>query len=313
MRTPWKSVLGTLLLLVLICCDTAKHKRGDHHARLKSAHEHAQTLGILQQHQHRRQGGQYTFISWNIANLGKSQGPEQVDFIARLLVSERPDIIVIQEVTAGKDFGIQAVARIVAAMNNLEDNAYDYIVSDPTEPASTGVERYGCIFYKNSTTLNRREAHLVPELREPIDREPFMIPFTMKNGSRIQIFTIHAVPTAKNPITEVRALTSASEVQEAQRAIVAGDFNLGPSDTDAPFQSIGFSGNVNELTSLKQKLGKDGAYRKYQYDNIYTKGIRVTGAEVIDFVSIGFAPVSEESLKAAHTISDHLPILIRFE
>lgn len=304
-----KFAVTLLFLFALLCCNTGSHgKRKEH--RLRADAPQAALRAVKKQ---KREEGIYTFISWNIANLGKSQGSDQIDRIARLLVEECPDIIVIQEVTAGKDHGIRAVASIVAAMNNLEDNAYDYIVSDPTEPASTGVERYGCIFLKRTALLNRRDAHLVPELRDPIDREPFMIPFTMKNDTHIQIFTIHAVPTTKHPIDEVRALVGAQELQSAAHAIVAGDFNLGPDDTDAPFASIGFTGNIHELTSLKQKLGADGAYRKYQYDNIYTKGIRVRDARVIDFIASDFAPLSQESLKAAHKISDHLPVSIRFE
>jgi len=307
-----KYTVSVLLLSVLIFCGNQKHDRARSH-RLKEDLLSAQTTAKTHRPRQKRVDGQYRFISWNIANLGKSQGGQQIELIASLLSNERPDIIVIQEVTAGKDHGIQAVAKIVTAMNAHEDNAYDYIVSDPTEPASPGIERYACIFYKSTAVLNRREAHLVPELREQIDREPFMIPFTMKNGSKVQIFTIHAVPTAKSPITEVRSLVGASEVQQAPRAIIAGDFNLGPDATDAPFQSIGFKGNIVELTSLKQKLGSDGNYRKYQYDNIYTKGLQVSEPEVIDFVASDFAPVSQENLKAAHKVSDHLPVLIRFE
>ena len=47
-------------------------------------------------------------------------------------------------------------------------------------------------------------------------------------------------------------------------------------------------------------------------DRADTVGVHVCESGVIDFVSSKFSPVTNESLKEARKISDHLPVYIRF-
>ena len=74
-------------------------------------------------------------MSWNIANFGKSRSDDQIAFMAGVL--RNADIVAVQEVTAGKDAGVQAVAKLADALSRTGAK-WDYIVSDPTAPASTG-------------------------------------------------------------------------------------------------------------------------------------------------------------------------------
>jgi len=251
-----------------------------------------------------------TFVSWNLGNFGAAKTDEAIEIMAQILSSA--DIVAIQEVTAGKDHGAQAVAKLADALSRTGVD-WDYVISDPTQPRSPGVERYAFLFKKKSVTINRRNAHLVAELETPIDREPFALTFELtKSAGVLTVFTIHTVPTAKHPISEVAALTEAAELRNAKRAIVAGDFNLAPKATDPYFSGIGLTGHVDVRTSLATKL-HDGRYVAKQYDNIYTKGVTVCTAGTIDFVGAYFAPVTDDSLGAARKVSDHLPVYVTFQ
>lgn len=252
----------------------------------------------------------YTFASWNIANLGKHNTSEQFAVMAKVL--RNADIVAVQEVTARKGSGAKAVATLADELSRT-GAAWDYIVSDATLPDGTGVERYAFLFKKNVVSVNRNDAHLVTELQESIDREPFTLTFHLKGGADLRVFTIHTVPTVKGPMREVIALAGAKEVQSAARAIVAGDFNLGPNVTDRPFAEAGYAGNIREHTSLRRVLHEDGKYLLTQYDNIYAKGVHVCTSGVIDFVSAYFSPVTEESLARARGVSDHLPVFATFK
>ncbi len=251
----------------------------------------------------------YTFVSWNIANLGKHNTGEQFTLMAKLLA--HADIVAVQEVTARKGFGAKAVAQLAVELSRT-GAAWDYIVSDATEPASSGVERYAFLFKKHIVSIDHDEAHLVGTLRDPIDREPFTSLFHLKGGKSVRVFTIHAVPTAKQPIREVTALGLDTEVRSTARAIIAGDFNLGPDATDAPLRVSGYTGHIRELTSLKKKVD-DGKYLLMQYDNIYTKDVHVCRSGTIDYVRNNFAPVTDASLTRARELSDHLPVYVTFK
>lgn len=255
----------------------------------------------------------YTYVSWNIANFGiskkSSRGAEEIAFIASVV--KQADIIAVQEVTAGKGEGARAIAQLADALSRTGAD-WDYIVSDATEPASTGVERYAYLWKKSIVSTDRGSAHLVQELREPIDREPYTITFRLKGGDDLGAFTIHTVPTAKHPEAEVRALGAAKELSAQKRAIVSGDFNLGPEVTDPLMSPAGYTGHIKELTSIKMKLDGERHLAK-QYDNIYTKGVHVCTSGTIDFVTGSFSPLTPESLKRARVISDHLPVYATFK
>lgn len=253
----------------------------------------------------------HLFISWNLANFGKSKKEESLQMMARVL--KDADIVAVQEVNAGKDFGGQALATLASRLSDTSRSSFDYVVSDPTLPRNTETERYGYLTRKDKVSFSRKDAFLVSELEELISREPFSLIASFKQEEKIQFFTIHTVPTKKRPELEVEAFPKSSSVTQATRAIFAGDFNLPGRVTDKTFIPLGYTGHISEKTSLKNKLDVNGGYRFHQYDNIYTKGITVCESGVIDFVKEYFSPVTNESLKKAKEVSDHLPVYIRFK
>lgn len=256
----------------------------------------------------------YLYVSWNLENFGKSKTPEALEIMAKVLRSA--DIVAVQEVNAGKNFGAQTIAKLVDILNRT-GVSHDYIVSDATNSSSANLsERYAFILNKSTVHFSRDDARLLNEVDAEIEREPFTLKVYLfsknKLATPIQLFTIHTVPTKKDPKKEVVALVSVPIIAKSQNAIFSGDFNLAKAFTDDTFVSLGYVGAIDEATSLHQKLTRNNEYVFRQYDNIYTKGVTVCESGIIDFVGKYFSPVTDESLKRAREVSDHLPVYARF-
>jgi endonuclease/exonuclease/phosphatase family metal-dependent hydrolase len=248
-----------------------------------------------------------------LENFGNKKSPEVIDFMAKVL--RGTDIVAAQEINAGGNFGAQAVAKLAASLSRTGAD-WDYIVSDKTMPENTEVERYAYLFRKSTVTINRDGAHLLKELEEAISREPFALSFHLKDGKKskdVQVFTIHAVPTNKHPIEEVEKLPLSKEVTMNRPSIFSGDFNLAKPATDPTFVGMGYSGNISDKTSIGNKVISKRGYMTKQYDNIYTKQVKVCAAGVIDFVARAFSPVDTKKLSSVKLVSDHLPVYIAFD
>lgn len=256
-----------------------------------------------------------TLVSWNAMNLGSKKSDDTIEFMAQILTSrgiayrDRPkikaDIIILQEVNAGaKTGGAQAVARLADALGQN----WDYVISDATTGA--GVERYATLWDKGSFIVNHDEVHLVGDLADQVDREPYGVRFQW-GAHAFWTYGYHAVPTAKNPIQEVKIVAGSPELAARDDVILAGDLNLSRITVTGIFE--GWQDHIDGKTSLKQKLGKNGEHRSYQYDHILTRGrIRVCDSGIIDFVETHYAPITDENLIIARAVSDHLPVYIRF-
>lgn len=256
-----------------------------------------------------------TLVSWNAMNFGSKKSDRTIALMAEILLSRgvayqshekiRADIILLQEVNAGaKTKGIQAVKRLEESLGQ----DWDSITSDAT--TGGGVERYAILWRKGEITLNRREAQLVNDLADSIDREPFGTSISI--GARhFWVYSFHAVPTAKNPIREIKLVASSGELLARETAVLAGDFNLGRQTVESSFG--GWEDHIDKKTSLRSTLSSSGEYRSYQYDHILTKGkIKVCESGVLDFVSVHFSPITPDTLLEARKVSDHLPVYIRF-
>lgn len=251
------------------------------------------------------------FISWNLKDFGKKKTDETIERIADI-VCTNANIIAIQEVVAGKQFGAQTVARLAAACSR-RGKSWNYINSNEAARGSSDVERYAFLFEKSTVSTNHDTAHLIQNgWLHNNGREPYTTTFNVKQGGNVAVTTLHAPPTAKHPITTIEALTQLEELRGTERAIFSGDFNLGKNATDPSFAKLGFIGHVNEPTSLKN-IVIAGKYREKQYDNIYTRSIHVCSSGVINFVEKYYSPVTTESIKEAKKISDHLPVFVTFE
>ena len=251
------------------------------------------------------------FISWNLKDFGKKKTDDSIERIADI-VCTNANIIAVQEVVAGKQFGAQTVARLAAACSRKGRN-WDYIVSDEAARGSFDVERYAYLFEKSIVSTDRNTAHLIQNgWLHDYGREPYTITFKLKQRDIVTVTTLHAPPTAKYPITTIEALIQLEELKGSGRAIFSGDFNLGKDATDPSFAKLGFTGHINEPTSLKNNVIA-GKYREKQYDNIYTRGIHVCSSGVINFAEKYYSPVTTESIKEAKKVSDHLPVFVTFE
>lgn len=256
----------------------------------------------------------HVFATWNIQDLGKSKSEETLDEVADIILSINADVVAIQEVTAGAQFGVKAVAKIADNLSR-KGEAWDYLVSDATTSnrSPSISERYGYLFRKSKIDINRGRSHLVEDLIGKVDREPFTTSITFKGEAPVTFFNFHAVPTAKKPINEIRHVVVSPLIANSTRAIFSGDLNLRHTATDSLFKSSGYDGHIQEKTSLMKALGKKGEYHSQQYDNIYTKGIVVCSSGVYDFVKEKHSPVTNESLHLAKKVSDHLPSYINFK
>lgn len=250
----------------------------------------------------------YVYVSWNLANFGRSKGSEELEIMGQIL--RDVDIVAGQEVSVS-EAGAQAVAKLDDVLNR-KGAKWDYIISDRTEPKNPGVERYAFFWKTAKIRTNHDDGRLIASLQEVIDREPYSMKFTMGTRS-VTAFSIHAVPIAKNPIHEVEALAKSVEFQRSGNMILSGDFNLAAKDTDPLLKPVGFTSYIHEETSLGNKVKPNGNYRSHQYDNVYTKGdIGVCTSGVIDFPARFFSPVTDEKLKEIKKVSDHLPVYIVF-
>lgn len=251
-------------------------------------------------------------LSWNIQDLGKSKSEDVLAEIAEIIHDANADVVAIQEVTAGKDFGARAVAKIVDILSR-KGKDFDYLVSDPTSSDSFGVERYAYITKKSKVSISRGESGLVSDLVGKVSREPLVMTANFKGVSPVRFFNFHAVPTEKNPIEEIKSIVGSRVIAETSRGILSGDLNLGHMQTHSLFNSVGYNGQIKSKTSLRRTLDKKNNYMSHQYDNIYVKGVTVCSSGVLDFVKERHSPVNNESLRVARKVSDHLPVYIRFK
>ena len=303
-------VIILLLAVVALLCLYVWHRHNLKESRVSAKEAHTEVTNA------NVSGCPYTYVSWNMENFGMPHGkhgkPSDVIKHMAHVACKNADIIAAQEINAAGGGGAQAVALLAENCSEM-GVAWDYIVSDSSLPHNDEAERYAYLWRTDKFDINRKEAHLVEELRDPISREPYEVTFTPKKGGEpVSVFTMHAVPTEKNPITEIRALENSKEIKGTKRAIFSGDFNLAKRATDPSFEALGFHGNIDEPTSLKRDVVGD-QYRVKQYDNIYTKNLGVCTSGVIDFVGTDFSPVTKESLHEARKLSDHLPVFATFK
>lgn len=251
----------------------------------------------------------FLFVSWNGHDIGRSKSSDDIAYMARTV--READIVALQEVVAGKGFGAQTVAALAAELSK-DGDIWDYVISDPTQPKSPGVERYAYLI-KSTVSFSRRSAILHAEVGVAIDREPYSFIGTFGVDTSIEFLSFHAVPKSKSPQQEVESAITMPDLINMPRVIFAGDFNLNRKVTDPLFAPLGYIGHITQETTLKQTVTSAGDYTSHQYDNIYTKGIKVCESGVIDFVTEYFSPIDTMSLTAAREISDHLPVYIRFK
>lgn len=241
------------------------------------------------------------YVSWNAGNFGRSKSPEELAFMAKLL--RNADIVALQEVSTA-DFGVQAVAKLSDELNRTGAK-WDYSVSDPTHE-SAGKERFAFLWKTSRLKALPRKAVLIKSLENSLEREPSKLNFRIGTET-VVVVSFHLVPTKKHPENEIKTMVNNSAEFSQEKMIVSGDFNLGHEKLNPIFEEkLKFQHHIADKTSLKSKISANGSYFAQEYDNIYTKGVVVSQAGIVDFVP------SFSDLKEAKQISDHLPVFIVF-
>lgn len=241
--------------------------------------------------------------SWNLKDFGKSKTDLQIDFIAKTLRGY--DVIAVQEVVAGPG-GPQAVARLNDALNRTGAK-WDYTISHGTSSDRYSKERYA-FFWKTSKTSMVGEAWLEKKYNLQIIREPYLARFRV-GKKQFTLVTFHAIPTAKQPETEIKYFQYLPAEYPADVLVFCGDFNLSQSHSVFnPLKKAGYPAAFsNQKTSLRQKC-INGDCLASEYDNFFYNQAKINciNAGIIPFYTT-FADI-----KTARKLSDHVPVFLKF-
>jgi len=247
---------------------------------------------------------QTRILSWNLENFGKSKSEAAISLIANTVRDY--DVIAIQEVVASYK-GAQAVDKLADELNR-KGAQWDYVISDKTSSSAYKTERYAFI-WKKSKLKKVGEAWLEKKYHLEIDREPFFC--TFQNGETIfTLATYHAITKSKQPETEIKYFKFLPEEYPTLNLIFLGDFNCPQSHS--VFNPLKKMGYLPILTSQKTSLKKkctNGMCLASEFDNMFYKvsKIKLNKAGITSFYK------NYESLEAARTVSDHIPIWAEFD
>ncbi|WNJ19895.1 endonuclease/exonuclease/phosphatase family protein [Pontibacter sp. G13] len=247
---------------------------------------------------------EFSVITWNIQDLGSSKTDLEIAYMAEVV--READIVAIQEVVAGNG-GAQAVAKLADELNRMGAQ-WDYRISDPTTDDNRHmVERYAYLWKPSRFSVQGRPKLAVKFERE-ISREPYLGIFVDKAGRKVTLASFHAIPTSKDPETEVVHLKEFPSSYRTGELLMMGDFNLAHDhEVFDHLEDRGYEPAVVEgKTSLRMKPKADGDYFSKQYDNLFyqPKDFRLKSMQIIDIVP------DFDNLKAARGISDHLPVQV---
>jgi endonuclease/exonuclease/phosphatase family metal-dependent hydrolase len=219
-------------------------------------------------------------MSWNIQNLGESKYKKDtiITKISDVIKQSDVDIVAIQEVVTGR-YGDSCIIQLSKLLN------YNYVISERT--TGDGPERYAFLYRKN---IELEWYKLDLDLKDSINREPFMAQFKIDNKSLI-IRQVHLVPTAKSPQKEVAKL-------RYNDGILCGDFNL--SCNNPIFNNLK-SDYQSPLCGKGTSLKRDGSVSLNNYDHFF-----IDKTFIIKWSEVYLYPFDYNR----NILSDHLPIIV---
>lgn len=245
--------------------------------------------------------GTISICSWNIENLGSSKNDNEIEFIASTI--QQFDVIAIQEVIAG-DGGTHAVVRLIEKMN-LNEDTWDYTISNPTFSSSYKTERYAFVWNKKTVNLLGK-AWLDNHFALEIDREPYFATFK-KNDLEFTVVNFHAKTKAKQPETDIKYFKFFPALYPKLNLIFCGDFNCPQSHSVFnPLKSIGYKpALVGQKTTLRSKCIQNDCLAS-EFDNFFylPQNTKFIKSGVVHFYR------SFSSLEIARKITDHIPIYL---
>lgn len=249
-------------------------------------------------------------MSWNIKRLGRTS----LNYASAVDILKEADVIALQEINTKT--GKNALEKLGLL---LEKEIAERTCEGITEPTSgNGSERYAFIWINSKISLIKKTGEVVTDCpaealsidlntmyADKIDREPGQATFRIKKTKKdFTLVSVHLVPTAKKPETEVPWLFLSVE-KNSGVTLVAGDFNLGSSHpVFDKARSLNFLPSFNnEKTSLKMSSRTLNA----PYDNIWLKGASVKNTKVINLYE-RFPGIEQKNIY--NEISDHSPITV---
>ncbi len=244
-------------------------------------------------------GQSLSLLTWNIQNMGRSKSHAEIEVMAQII--KEADIVAVQEVVGKDPAGVQAVARLVDALDRTGAD-WDYSVSERTSGTSHESERYAFLWKTSRASLIGRPG-LVSELADLVVREPFVARFRTKAGDLVLV-NFHAVPYNKQPEREIKVVRSLAGAFGETPVVFLADWNVVDHHTVFnPLRKTGYRFAVQgQLTTLKRDCA-GGQYKNHGIDNIFYPSVfEPVSSGVLDFV--GDCHRSDEARK----ISDHLPV-----
>lgn len=254
---------------------------------------------------------EFRLTTYNTKHLGRESGDPQK--IAAMLSGS--DFAALQEVNTGEG-GAKSLAKVAEQLGLLDHTKFCMALSEiPTDAK----ERYGVLWREDKFSYVTQDGKEISECPKfaitlrlgskhaaKIIREPAVGTFKEKNGGAKFVFaTIHLIPTAKHPETEVEPLFDTMDSLPGKYAkIIVGDFNLASSSPSfAAASKRGFTSALGGevKTSLKLKT-KDFSQA---YDNIFFRGCSVTNP-VVGNPYLKFPTLTPSQIY--RQISDHAPV-----
>ena len=254
---------------------------------------------------------EFRLTTFNTKHLGRESCDPQK--IAVMLAGS--DFVALQEVNTG-DTGAKSLAKVAEELGVLEKTKFCIALSEiPTDAK----ERYGVMWREDKISYVTQDGKEISEcpkfaitLRlgakhaKKIVREPAVGTFKEKAGGAKFVFaTIHLIPTAKHPETEVEPLFDTLDSLPGKYAkIIVGDFNLAsssPSFSAARRRNFTSALGGEVKTSLKLKT-KDFSQA---YDNIFFRECSITNPSVAN-PYLKFPTLTPSQIY--RQISDHAPV-----
>lgn len=250
---------------------------------------------------------QLKLSSWNIQDMGKSKSQEIILYIASQLRDF--DVVAIQEVVAGYG-GAQAVARLADELNRMGAK-WEYEISDPTISSPYTSERYAYL-WKTNKVKRIGKPWLDQNFINEIEREPFFIRFSYKS-KEFTLVNFHALPTKKQPETEIKFFKNYPQLYPEEYFIFLGDFNV--PDSHTVFNPLKKQGYLNAFTGKKTSLKmncntqikQDCLSKSYDHFMFPSPYFKLLNGGIIYFYE------DFKNVNQARKVSDHLPIWMEFD
>lgn len=254
-------------------------------------------------------GDEMTVISWNIKKMGRAK--LDVDAAAEMLT--RADIVTFQEVN-NKIAGEEALNKIADRISRDSQTKICRALS--AKPSGERVERYAYIWRNDRIAYVRTDGVVLEDCPQTaltirlgvknadrIVREPAFGTFLFKrNRSKFVLASVHLVPTKKKPEREIAPLFD-TFADLNQPIIVAGDYNLAPSES--AFDVALSAGFAPAFTTEKTSLRQNSRSLSQAYDNFWFRSVQLKTMKVLNLYE--HFPTRDQR-DIYNNISDHNPI-----